>query len=289
MIYFLFILIITAAPALAHPNHPSDSLSVGATRAYEAQDWSRAAQLYSEAIGHGINDPATVYDCACSFARAGQVDSAFSYLDLAVARDFTNVQHLQQDSDLVTMRNDPRWPRLVDQMFAAQHAYLAREGINAELFYMMKSDQAARRTPVDSTRWDSVTTQDAKRLTRVKELFKANALNVAPDFFNAALICQHGPDSTDYRLANLLARRAAELDSTDTSAKWLSAASWDRHLQSTGRSQIYGTQFKRDQSGKWTLEPIETTAVSDSERARWSVPPLSEANHRVEELNKRDK
>jgi hypothetical protein len=287
--YSLLILFVSTISAFAHPNHPHDSLSIAANNAYAENKWAEAAYLYAEAIEHGVNDPSTVYNCACAFARAEQPDSAFHYLDLAISKDFTNVQHLQKDTDLISLYSDSRWPKLIVAMKAAQQAYLNREGINAELFYMMKEDQAARQLPVDSIRWDSISVKDNQRLMRVKEMAEAGVLKVSEDFFNAALICQHGADSSDYKLANTLARQAVELDSTDSSAKWLVASAWDRYLQKTGRPQIYGTQFVLNNKGQWTLEPLDSLSISDTERARWNVPSLSEARKHVEDLNKKEK
>lgn len=271
----------------AHPNHPSDSLSVAASKAYAEADWPEAARLFAGAIANGVDDPGTVYNCACCFALSNQPDSAFHYLNLSIKQDFTNVQHLQRDTDLTELHNDARWPELVERMSEAQHAYLEREGLNAELFYMMKADQAAR-LDVDTIPWDSVKVEDDKRLARVKELAANNELKLAQDYFNAALICQHGSDSTDFRLANTLAKQAATLDTSYFSAKWLSAASWDRYLQSMDLPQIYGTQFKQDSAGVWTLEPIDTTAVTDEERARLGVPSLEDARMQAQRMNEKD-
>jgi hypothetical protein len=289
MSQYRLLLLLLPLVAMAHPNHPRDSLSVSANRAYESKNWKAAANLYAEAIRHGVDDAATVYNCACSFARAEMSDSAFCYLRQAIKADFTNAQHLQRDEDLVSLHADSRWPEIVQAMDSAQHAYLRREGMNEELFYMMKDDQAARRFISDSVRADSITTRDSERLFRVKAMVKSNALNVAEDYFNAALICQHGKDSSDYHLANMLAKQSVDLDSTDGSARWLVAASRDRDLQSTGRPQIYGTQLQRDGAGVWTMEPMDSVAISDTERARWNVPSLSDARKHVHELNQKDK
>ncbi|MBU0691301.1 hypothetical protein KKC97_04750 [bacterium] len=280
-----FLLIYLAAiPVQAHQNHPSDSLSVAASKAYADSNWLEAARLFSEAITNGVDDSGTVYNCACCFALSDQKDNAFRYLDLSIEKGFTNVQHLQRDTDLTELRKDERWPDLVRRMSEAQVAYLEKEGIHTELFFMMKGDQAAR-LDTDTIPWDSVAVEDARRLNRVKELVAGKELKTAQDYFNAALICQHGTDSTDYRLANELAKQAAALDTSYAAAKWLSAASWDRYLQSMGLPQIYGTQFRTDSAGVWTLEPIDTTAVTDEERARLGVPSLEEARRQAARMN----
>jgi hypothetical protein len=101
------------------------------------------------------------------------------------------------------------------------------------------------------------------------------------------MIFQHGNDPADYARANELARKAVALDPKHASARWLVAATEDRHRQSLGKPQIYGTQFKRHDGGPWTLEPIDETAVTDAERVEMGVPPLSVAKQRAEAMNRR--
>ena len=285
--FLLSIILLFAAAAFAHPDHPADSLSQVANKAYAEGRWSECAALFSEAIEHGVNDPGTIYNCACCFALANNADQAFHWLDSAIARDFTNVQHLQNDADLKALHSDSRWRAIVEKMRLAQLAYLQRETMNAELFFLMKDDQLDRRT-ADSAGWDSVAKRDAQRLVRVKQLLQDSALRVSQDYFNAALIAQHGTDSSDYLLAHQLARKAVDLDSANLSAKWLSCAAYDRYLHSSGKPQIYGTQFRFDQtSGQWTLEPLDAAAATDEERAYWNVPPLSEARERCVQMNRK--
>ena len=58
----------------------------------------------------------------------------------------------------------------------------------------------------------------------------------------------------------------------------------DRVRIRQGKPQLYGTQFKKDKDGPWYLWQVDP-AVTDEERAKWDVPPLSRAKARVEALN----
>ena len=63
----------------------------------------------------------------------------------------------------------------------------------------------------------------------------------------------------------------------DGRSKWLYAATLDRWLLSTGKPQKFGTQFRKEKNGDWELaQPIDKT-VTDTKRAQYNVPPLSEA------------
>jgi len=121
----------------------------------------------------------------------------------------------------------------------------------------------------------------------VKEILAAGDVKAADDYFHAAMVLQHGQGPEDYKLAHELALKASELDADHSTARWLAAAAKDRYLHSIGEPQIYGTQFRKV-DGKWTLEPIDESAVTDEERARWGVPPLASAKEREKAMNARD-
>ena len=132
-----------------------------------------------------------------------------------------------------------------------------------------------------------VAPRDGARLQRVKEIVEAGEVKTADDYFHAAMVLQHGQDPEDFKLAHELALKASEMDAEHSSARWLAAAAKDRYLQNVGKPQIYGTQFRKV-DGTWTLDPIDESAVTDEERARWGVPPLAKAKERAEAMNARD-
>lgn len=155
---------------------------------------------------------------------------------------------------------------------------------SAELEQLFKEDQADRmEQPID---WEAVSQRDEARRARVLELLKAGQVETAQDHYHAAMVFQHGMDSADYERARDLALEAVRLDSTFGAAKWLSAAAQDRYLHSVGKPQWYGTQFQMPaEADRWTIEPIDTAAVTDAEREALGVPTLKETRKRLEEMN----
>ncbi|MEM1126644.1 MAG: hypothetical protein AAGI71_08335 [Bacteroidota bacterium] len=157
---------------------------------------------------------------------------------------------------------------------------------HAELAELHRQDQAGRMArPID---WDALVVEDRERRRRVQELLDADSVVTAADYFHAAMIFQHGADSTAYRKAHELAQRSVELDSTNGVARWLTAASWDRYLISIGEPQWYGTQ-SLTLDGTTYLRRIDTTRVSDPERQRLGVETLSEIRTRLTEANGADR
>lgn len=117
--------------------------------------------------------------------------------------------------------------------------------------------------------------RDQTRRIEAERVLDESADLAAEDFHHAALIFQHGETLEHYKKAHELAMRAVEMG--DDSARWLAAASLDRSLVMSGQPQKYGTQFKLNEENKWEMVLPVDVSTTDEERARWHVPPLSEA------------
>ncbi len=111
-----------------------------------------------------------------------------------------------------------------------------------QLAYMRRVDQGDRMT----LRFLN-TSRDDQRLARTRQLLEAGHVSSPEDQLNAAIVFQHGNDSSDFRTAFELASRACSTG-VDTRlwpkelADWLRRAAYDRWMLSTGRPQEYGTQ-----------------------------------------------
>lgn len=238
---------------------------------YDQGRYEASGNAYLDAFAIREGGENAYYNAACSWSLAGDPERAFAMLALALDHGYRNIDHLETDPDLNVLHSDPRWQDTAARCRAAEYAY--RASVNVELYEMFKADQSERRGDVD---WEVVGRHDAERRTRALEMIEADELGARDDYIHAAFIFQHGADSTSYRLANELASKALAMDSTDTRARWITAASRDRYLQSVGKPQIYGTQL-RNVNGAWTLAPFDTTAVTDAERKWWGVRSLEEA------------
>jgi hypothetical protein len=157
--------------------------------------------------------------------------------------------------------------------------------INQELKTLYEKDINERNSidwdHASSTQIANLRKKDKKRKEKVLALINEGKVKSAQDYHHAALIFQHGESTNDFKKAHELATKAVALG--DESARWLFAATLDRYLISMGKPQKYGTQFKLNNNGEWELgEPIDPT-VTDKERAKYNVPPLSQALQRYKE------
>jgi hypothetical protein len=277
------ILAFVAATAALGLAQDARSLVNDAMAAYQGKDFAKSAELFDRAIALGVKNQVVLYNAACSHALAGHADRAFALLGEAVAAGWRDAEHMSKDADLGSLHADARWAGLLAKVRAAEETYL--KTINAELAEITREDQADRAVgDPEKIDWKVVSERDAKRRARVYEIIKAGQLEHADDYFNAALVLQHGDKAEDYDMAHKLSAKSAELDPNKTEARWLAAAAKDRWLWHTGKPQIYGTQFKKV-GDKWTIDPIDETAVTDEERRRQGVPTLAETRKRLEEMN----
>jgi len=153
---------------------------------------------------------------------------------------------------------------------------------NTELIEIYKNDQADRQT--DIIDWSVVSKNDSLREVRIYQLLDSNKVKTSKDYHNAAMIFQHGGDSTAYGMAVKLMQKSIELDST--ADKWLLAAAIDRYLLSKDEPQIYGTQYQKfGKDEPWQIGKMDTTKISDAERVEYGVETLAEQRVKVKQMN----
>lgn len=76
-----------------------------------ADFYVRLAKLEKTNVDH-------FYNAACAFAMAGQVDSAFLWLDKSIQNGYNDLDHLKKDTDLRSLNQDARWGKIVDSLNA---------------------------------------------------------------------------------------------------------------------------------------------------------------------------
>jgi len=153
-----------------------------------------------------------------------------------------------------------------------------------ELKRLHHEDQADRAPATID--WKLVGPRDRVRLNRVRELFAADRLRTANDYYHAAMILQHGETPEDFLLAHELCVAAMIEGKNDLESASLAAAAEDRFLMNVGRPQRFGTQFRSKGSGPLHLYVVGD-GVTDELRRVMGVPPLAEARAHEAELNRK--
>ena len=174
--------------------------------------------------------------------------------------------------------------KLFPFLFLLSYPTFAQRTDNVELQKMYDEDQRSRSVP--NIDWMTLSRQDSLREIRVHEMIKEGKIVTAKDYYNSAMIFQHGRDTIASSMAVKHMRKAIELDSTIN--KWLLAAAIDRDLMRKGKPQIYGTQYvKETGEDKWKRYKIDSTKLSDEQRKEYGVETLAEQKVRERELNMR--
>ena len=232
----------------------ADEGNCGATRKMYAKDSTPAILHYAMA------------SCA---AIDKNIEQAFAFLSSAAARGLHEETQIEADADFNVLHADPRWRPAVARLARLRSSYLA--SINHEMRAIYDADQADRRDG-PAIDWKIVAPRDAARLKRVREMADAGALKQSDDFLHAAFVFQHGEKPEHYLQAHRWSMRAAELDPSSRSARWLACASEDRWLHSIGKPQVWGTQF----GPEGVAQPFDRNAKTDAERSAMAVPTLAE-------------
>jgi len=98
------------------------------------------------------------------------------------------------------------------------------------------------------------------------------------------MILQHGGTPADFLLAHIPATTA--LSRGHGESRWLAAATLDRYLQSLDRPQVFGTQYRQQDSAPWTQGAYDRQFLPDSLRGDHGVPSYAEQLRRLAALNK---
>jgi len=154
---------------------------------------------------------------------------------------------------------------------------------NIELQEMYNTDQNSRK--LEKIDWSILNREDEERRRIVFEMIEKGKIVTAKDYYNSAMIFQHGNDTVSSSMAVKHMKKAIELDSTID--KWLLAAAIDRDLMRKDEPQIFGTQFikNNETNGKFIRYKIDTTKVSDEERIKYNVETLEEQKIKEQLLN----
>ena len=127
--------------------------------------------------------------------------------------------------------------------------------------------------------------RDTKRRMRIGEIFAEGCVNQGSDYYDAAMIFQHGDVPDHYFQAFYFANKAENLGYS--SAKWLKAAAIDRYLVSIDHKQLFATQFFSSEktNGCFCLQPVENS-FPENLRVEATGKSINEVFDRLDELNK---
>lgn len=242
---------------------------------YEAENYAACAQSYGEAARR-LNKPRAglLYNLACCQALAGQGDVALGTLQEAINGGFWDVDHLKGDPDLVSLHETPAFKALPRAIEMAQAEFAKGNSLEVELLFQEAQGRGAR---------DDA--QQAHRAAQAFSLFHTGKAKNRDDLLKAGFILAQSDKPAHLLAAYKAGQRALESGHDNRYAMWLMATAWDGYLWSVGEPQIYGSQVRRGEDGLYTLEPIDTFAVSDAQRRSVGLPRIQQSQAKVDSMN----
>lgn len=164
-----------------------------------------------------------------------------------------------------------------------------QEARSKELAQLLALDQKERENFNNHTSQNEINKSminDLKRRKRVGEIMAEGCLKTAADYTSASLIYQHGDVPAHYYQAFIWANQAIALG--DIKQKILVAMTIDRYLISTGKKQLFGTQYYAANAadGCFCLQPVEPSFPA-SLRMEYLGKKLADQYNFLLKLNKK--
>jgi serine/threonine protein kinase/tetratricopeptide (TPR) repeat protein len=79
-------------------------------------EYERALAVAAKALELDSDDSAVLYNVACVQALSGEIEQAITCLDKAITNGFGHREWLENDSDLISLRDDPRFEALLKRL-----------------------------------------------------------------------------------------------------------------------------------------------------------------------------
>jgi adenylate cyclase len=98
--------------------NPTDSTAMGRGAIFAAWlgDGTRAAEFVERAMSVRPDDYSLAYNAACTFAQLGNAERALTLLEQSISHGHGNLGWLERDSDLDSLRGEPRFVALVSRL-----------------------------------------------------------------------------------------------------------------------------------------------------------------------------
>jgi len=180
-------------------------------------------------------------------------------------------------------RVTPTAPSIISALKSPEKALADAEAVKPhdEIKKIVDADQADRSADFSKmtvAQIEEMGKRDKARLMRMKELVAQGAPKTGADFFNAALVFQHGQTFDDYATAHELSLVATILK--HPTGSWLAGASYDRMLVNSGHPQRFATQYW-SAGGKLELQWFDPDRINDAIRLAVVKKTLAQAKARA--------
>ena len=262
---------------------------------YNKKDYLSSAKAYSFAIASngGKATPTDRYNAACSWALAGNADSAFYHLYIVAEKgNYDNYAHITSDEDLKSLHQDKRWKKLVEKVSDNKAKTEANyiKPVVAILDTVYIEDQKYRKGIMELIEKEGM--QSAAVQERIAKMNYADSINLLKvekileeygwlgfdkvgrmGALTIFLVIQHSPLKVQQKYLPMMREAVKNKQALPGNLALLE----DRVALREGKKQIYGSQVQTDSvTNKNFLMPLEDPDNVDKRRAEVGLGPLAD-------------
>ena len=259
---------------------------------YSKGEYATAVKVYEQAFAIKSGNSSDLYNAACTAALADQNDKAFTWLNAAIDKGWTNVPHLKSDGDLKGLYTDKRWDKTVakaQQKLTLQEAKVDKP-LQELLHAIYDDDQLIRQQYItaqkqygfDSKIVDSLgkvmVYKDSINLRSIVKILDSRGW-LGSDIVGARgnqtffLVVQHSDLATQQKYLPMMRDAVKKGNGNPASLALLE----DRIALREGKKQIYGSQVGRNpQTNEYYVLPLDDPDNVDKRRAMVGLGSLAE-------------
>jgi len=269
-----------------------------ARSALNKKDYKTASAQFKLAFAQQQDNYADLYDAACVAALAGNQNRAFEWLNLSIDSGWSNLEHLNTDSDLVSLHADARWAKTIAHLktkVAERETHYDQE-LKTQLEQINDEDQNLRNqlTVIEkksgyeskevNALWDQIEEKDAIHFKAVEAILAKHGWLGPKQVGSKAsqtlfLVIQHADAEARRKYVPMMREAVKEKKARASSLALME----DRIAVEAGEKQIYGSQLSIV-DGKTALRPTEDPDHLDERRAALGMSTIAEylANRKLE-------
>ncbi|UZU00005.1 hypothetical protein ODZ84_10740 [Chryseobacterium fluminis] len=263
-----------------------------ANQLYDAKDYKMSTELYNKAFKIESKNPNHLYNGACASSLAGNTKQAFKWLNLSVDQGWTNLKHLNSDTDLENLHSKKEWGKTIEKLEKKIELIEANydKPLKTELLAILDEDQKYRTQMYETQKkfgqdskemqelWKITNQKDSVNLLKVRKILDEKGW-VGKDKVGAQansalfLVIQHSDLETQKKYLPMMKEAVTKGNASPGSLALLI----DRIEIREGRKQIYGSQIGTNPNTQtqYILPLIDPDNV-DKRRAEVGLGPISD-------------
>ena len=263
-----------------------------ANQLYDAKDYKMSTELYSKAFKIESKNPNHLYNGACASSLAGNTKQAFKWLNLSIDQGWTNLKHLNSDTDLENLHSKKEWGKTIEKLEKKIELIEANydKPLKTELLAILDEDQKYRIQMYETQKkfgqdskemqelWKITNQKDSVNLLKVRKILDEKGW-VGKDKVGAQansalfLVIQHSDLETQKKYLPMMKEAVTKGNASPGSLALLI----DRIEIREGRKQIYGSQIGTNPNTQtqYILPLIDPDNV-DKRRAEVGLGPISD-------------